>query len=80
MSGGHRTGRVATHQCCHGGTWYVMLEEDEIEKTLEVDMSKDVVTCVIPYGGALFINNMIPHRRYNMLYFRKSQLNPTAPE
>ena len=35
-----------------------------MEKTLKVDMSKDVVTCAVPYGGALFINNMIPHRRY----------------
>ncbi len=34
IEGGHRSGRVATHQCCHGGTWYVMLEEEEIEKSL----------------------------------------------
>ena len=24
VSEGHRTGRVATHQCCQGGTWYVI--------------------------------------------------------
>ena len=34
MEKGHRTGRVAEHQCCHGGTWYVMLEEEEMQKTL----------------------------------------------
>ena len=43
-----------------------MLQEDEMEKTLEVDMSEDVVTCAVPYGGVLFINNMIPHRRYSL--------------
>ena len=32
-------------------------------------MSKDIVTCAVPYGGALFLNNMIPHRRYG--YERK---------
>ena len=31
---GHRTERLATHQCCHGGTWYVMMEEDEMRRTL----------------------------------------------
>lgn len=33
---GHRTGRVATHQCCWGNTWYVMLEEEEMKKTLGI--------------------------------------------
>ena len=31
---GHQKGKVATHQCCWGGTWYVQLEEDEMAKTL----------------------------------------------
>ena len=31
---GHAPGKVCTHQCCAGGTWYVILEEDEMEKTL----------------------------------------------
>ena len=34
MEKGHRTGKVAEHKCCHGGTWYVMLEEEEMQKTL----------------------------------------------
>jgi len=33
-SGGHHKGLVATHQCCYGNTWYVMLEEEEMAKTL----------------------------------------------
>jgi len=34
MNRGHRSGKVGTHQCCHGGTWYVMLEEDEMKTKL----------------------------------------------
>lgn len=34
MVKGHKTGKVGTHQCCHGGTWYVMLEEGEMRKKL----------------------------------------------
>lgn len=39
-----------------------MLEEEEMAKTLEVDLDKDIVTCPVPYGGMLLLNNMIPHR------------------
>ncbi|XP_022344797.2 uncharacterized protein LOC111137580 [Crassostrea virginica] len=59
---GHRTGRVATHQCCWGNTWYVMLEEEEMKKTLGVDIDNDVITCPVPYGGMLLFNNLTPHR------------------
>ncbi|KAK7103955.1 phytanoyl-CoA dioxygenase domain-containing protein 1 homolog [Littorina saxatilis] len=62
---GHLKGKVATHNCCWGGTWYVMLEEDEMVKSLDVDMKKDIVLCEVPYGGMLLINNMIPHRSLN---------------
>ena len=34
VSKGHRTGKIATHQCCYGDTWYVILEEEEMEKKL----------------------------------------------
>ena len=34
MRGGHRRGRVASHTCCHGGTWYITLEEEEMRNTL----------------------------------------------
>ena len=61
-SGGHRKGLVATHQCCYGNTWYVMLEEEEMAKTLDVDLEKGIITCPVPYGGMLLINNLIPHR------------------
>lgn len=62
MKKGHKTGKVGTHQCCHGGTWYVMLEEEEMEKKLDINVDKDKVICRVPYGGMLLLNNMIPHR------------------
>lgn len=65
MRGGHCSGKVATHQCCHGGTWYTMLEEDEMRKSLGIDTEKDLRTCPIKYGGFLLINNLIPHRSLN---------------
>ncbi|CAG2203482.1 unnamed protein product [Mytilus edulis] len=52
---GHKTGKVADHQCCHGGTWYVMLEEEEmkrklgISETLKQGQGKDHVEFVIEY-------------------------------
>lgn len=61
-SRGHSTGKIATHQCCHGGTWYVMLEEEEMRKKLEIDTENDIQICPIPYGGMLLFNNLIPHR------------------
>ncbi|XP_003388892.1 PREDICTED: uncharacterized protein LOC100639747 [Amphimedon queenslandica] len=62
VKGGHRAGKTATHTCCAGGTWYVDLAEEEIEKTLGVNMKTDVVTCEVPLGGVLFLNNTVPHR------------------
>jgi hypothetical protein len=40
----------------------VDLAEDEMVKTLGVDMERDIVTCEVPFGGVLFLNNSIPHR------------------
>ena len=62
VKGGHRAGKTATHTCCAGGTWYVDLAEEEMEKTLGVNMKTDVVTCEVPLGGVLFFTNCIPHR------------------
>jgi len=62
-SGGHRKGKTAQHVCCAGGTWYVQLEEDKLVKELDVDLEKDVVTCEVPFGGVLFLNNCVPHQR-----------------
>lgn len=62
VSGGHRTGVTAKHICCVGDTWYVGLEEAEMEGALGVDVDKDTVTCEVPMGGVVFFNNCTPHR------------------
>jgi ectoine hydroxylase-related dioxygenase (phytanoyl-CoA dioxygenase family) len=62
VAGGHRSGRTATHACCVGGTWYVETTPEELEATLGADMGRDVVTCEVPLGGVLLLNNLVPHR------------------
>lgn len=62
VKGGHRPAKVAKHTCCWAGTWYTELDEKEMEKSLGVNMAEDLVTCPVPYGGMVLINNMIPHR------------------
>ena len=34
VSGGHKTGKVARHTCCWGNTWYVVLDEKDIDDNL----------------------------------------------
>ena len=62
ISGGHRKGITAKHTCCVGDTWYVGLDEEEMERTLDVDVERDIVTCEVPMGGVVFFNNCTPHR------------------
>ena len=38
------------------------ITEEEMEKSLGVDMERDVVTCEVPFGGMVLLNNCIPHR------------------
>lgn len=61
-SRGHKTGRIARHECCWGGTWYVMLNEEEMKNKLEIDIKNDLKICPVPYGGMILFNNIIPHR------------------
>lgn len=32
---------------------------------LECDLEKDIVTCEVPRGSVLFLNNLVPHRSLN---------------
>lgn len=65
IEGGHLPGLVANHQCCWGGTWYTMLEPEEMTKTLGVDVEKQTRTLPIKYGSMILFNNLIPHRSLN---------------
>ncbi|XP_072022978.1 phytanoyl-CoA dioxygenase domain-containing protein 1 homolog [Amphiura filiformis] len=62
LRGGHRKGVTGTHTCCAGGTWYVQMSDEEMEKAFDADLSKDVVTCDFKYGGLVLFSNCIPHR------------------
>ena len=55
------------------------MDDTDLQSTLKcftyrigVDVQKDVVLCEVPFGGVLFINNMIPHRRYDLFTFCKN--------
>ena len=39
------------------------MDEEDAARQLEVDMERDVVTCEMPFGSVLFLNNIIPHRQ-----------------
>ena len=63
LRGGHRPGKTCQHNRCAGGTWYVELPEEEMTKTLQIPINdQTVVTCEVPFGSVLFLNNLIPHR------------------
>ena len=59
---GHLTAKTVRHTCCVGGTWYVGMDEAAAVQELGVNLDTDVVTCQIPCGSVLFLNNLIPHR------------------
>ncbi|XP_050412522.2 phytanoyl-CoA dioxygenase, peroxisomal [Patella vulgata] len=59
---GHKSGKVAKHTCCVGPTWYIQLEEEEMAKTLGVNLEKDVKIEPVPYGGFILFHNLTPHR------------------
>eukprot|EP00045_Choanoeca_perplexa_P007279 m.64590 g.64590 ORF g.64590 m.64590 type:complete len:398 (+) comp14008_c0_seq1:42-1235(+) len=65
VRGGHKTGLAGHHTCCAGGTWYIDLPEDQMTNVLHTDLNKDVVTCEVPKGSVLLLNNLIPHRSLN---------------
>ncbi|CAF1310839.1 unnamed protein product [Adineta steineri] len=54
LRGGHRSGLTCQHNCCTGGTWYVEVPVEEMEKTLNIPVNEQtVVTCEVPFGSSL---------------------------
>ena len=62
LKGGHRAGVVSPHVGCAGASWYIEMDMPAIPSHLHVDPVKDLVTCEVPFGSVLFLNNLIPHR------------------
>lgn len=75
---GHKKGKIAMHQCCSGDTHYVMLEHDEMARSLDVDLDNDLRIIPVKYGSVLFFNNCIPHRRLVVYNSGKSQADFSA--
>lgn len=59
VRGGHRSGKVCRHRLentvGHKGSWYLYIPEDELPEG-------EIVTCEMPKGSVLLINQLIPHR------------------
>jgi len=62
VSGAHKPGLTVSHACCVGGTWYTECLPQEIEATLGGNIDQNTVTCEVPFGSVLLLNNIIPHR------------------
>ncbi len=59
IKGGHASGKVLDHLCCTGSSWYISIDEKTLFETLG---SSEIVTCEVPYGGLLLLNQLIPHK------------------
>ena len=59
LRGGHRPGRVAKHRLessiGNKKSWYLYIDEADLPPG-------DLVTCEMPFGSVLFLNQLIPHR------------------
>ena len=62
LKGGHRSGKVAQHTGCAGGTWYIETSPSAMASELSVDVTRDSVVCEVRKGSVLLLNNLIPHR------------------
>ena len=62
IRGGHRTAQVARHYGCTGDTWYLEMDQKSLSQDLHIDMARDVVNCEVPFGGVIFLNNLLPYR------------------
>ena len=59
VRGGHRTGKVFRHRLentrGHKASWYLYIPEEELP-------AGEIVTCEMPKGSVLLLNQLIPHR------------------
>ncbi|GFO25971.1 phytanoyl-coa dioxygenase 1-like [Plakobranchus ocellatus] len=62
VEGGHKNGMVCDHLNCFANTWHIMMDESKVEKTLGVNLEKNVKTLPIKKGSFIVFNNLVPHR------------------
>jgi hypothetical protein len=59
LRGGHRHGQVFPHRLertrGHENSWYLYIADEDLP-------TGDIVTCEVPIGSLLLINQLIPHR------------------
>lgn len=59
VRGGHRSGNVCRHQLentrGHSSSWYLYIPDEELPEG-------EIVTCEMPKGSVLLLNQLIPHR------------------
>jgi hypothetical protein len=59
VKGGHKNNRVMKHQLekelGNEDSWYLYIREEDLPEG-------EIVTCEVPKGGMLLLNNLIPHR------------------
>jgi len=59
LRGGHRSGQIFRHQLerthGHQRSWYLRIADEDLPE-------REVVTCAMPMGSLLLINQLIPHR------------------
>lgn len=59
VRGGHRSGKVARHRLENTvgdrDSWYLYIDESDLPEG-------EIVTCEMPLGSVLFINQLVPHR------------------
>lgn len=65
VEGTHRNGVLGPHHCCAGRTFYLEMDEQDIETTFGCSMKEKQRICDVPYGGVLLFNNVIVHRSSN---------------
>jgi hypothetical protein len=62
LKGGHRPGVVSPHVGCSGASWYIEMDMEAVPEQLHLQPDSTLVTCEVPMGSVLFLNNLIPHR------------------
>ena len=62
---GHRKGKMAKHTCCVSDTWFISLDEKEIEDTLGLRMNQYYSVEAVYHTLCLVIIKLFFHAQLN---------------